>query len=431
MADKINILLLGNGGREHALAWAINKSSLTEKLFIAPGNPGTAECGTNVPELKASDFDSVLKFVEDNTVDLVVVGPEQPLVDGITDFLESKGHAVFGPTKVAAQLEGSKSFAKNVMQKYDIPTAAYESFGCTEWDQAEDYLKNKAVYPIVLKADGLAAGKGVFICPDKDEALTRLTQIKEIPTLKQAAQTLVIEEFMEGEEVSVFAISDGGNARIIAQAQDHKRIGEGDTGLNTGGMGAYCPAPILDDKGLDEVFDLVVQPTIEGMAKEGMPYKGILYCGLMMTSEGPKVVEYNCRFGDPECQAILPRLETDLVQMMLYSLDNELDKISLKKSDCFECCVVLVSGGYPEAYEKGKVITGLRDISDDVLVFQSGTALVDDKLVTAGGRVLSVVGSGKTLQEAIDKTYAEVGKIHFENMFFRKDIGAKGLKHCK
>ncbi len=431
MSDKINILLLGNGGREHALAWAINKSSLTETLFIAPGNPGTAECGTNVPDLKASDFDSVLKFVEDNTVHLVVVGPEQPLVDGITDFLESKGHAVFGPTKVAAQLEGSKSFAKNVMQKYDIPTAAYESFGCTEWDQAEKYLKEKAGYPIVLKADGLAAGKGVFICHDKDEALTRLAQIKEIPTLKQAAQTLVIEEFMEGEEVSVFAISDGGNARIIAQAQDHKRIGEGDTGLNTGGMGAYCPAPILDDEGLDEVYNLVIKPTIEGMAKEGMPYKGILYCGLMMTSDGPKVVEYNCRFGDPECQAILPRLETDLVQMMLYSLDNELDKISLKKSDCYECCVVLVSGGYPEAYEKGKVITGLNDISDDVLVFQSGTALEGGKLVTAGGRVLSVVGSGKTLKEAIDKTYAEIGKIHFENMYFRKDIGAKGLKHCK
>ncbi len=296
---------------------------------------------------------------------------------------------------------------------------------------AEKYLKEKAGYPIVLKADGLAAGKGVFICHDKDEALTRLAQIKEIPTLKQAAQTLVIEEFMEGEEVSVFAISDGGNARIIAQAQDHKRIGEGDTGLNTGGMGAYCPAPILDDEGLDEVYNLVIKPTIEGMAKEGMPYKGILYCGLMMTSDGPKVVEYNCRFGDPECQAILPRLETDLVQMMLYSLDNELDKISLKKSDCYECCVVLVSGGYPEAYEKGKVITGLNDISDDVLVFQSGTALEGDKLVTAGGRVLSVVGSGKTFKEAIDKTYAEVGKIHFENMYFRKDIGAKGLKHCK
>ena len=224
------------------------------------------------------------------------MGPAQPLVDRITDFVESKGHAVFGPTKVAAQLEGSKSFAKNVMQKYDIPTAAYESFGCTEWDQAEVYLKEEAGYPIVLKADGLAAGKEVLFARIGKTHLPDWNRSKRSP-LKQAAQTLVIEEFMEGEEVSVFAISDGGNARIIAQAQDHKRIGEGDTGLNTGGMGAYCPAPILDDKGLDEVFDLVVQPTIEGMAKEGMPYKGILYCGLMMTSEGPKVVEYNCRFG--------------------------------------------------------------------------------------------------------------------------------------
>lgn len=430
MDGKINILLLGSGGREHALAWAINKSPLTQQLYIAPGNPGTAQCGTNV-DLKSGNFDSVLNFVEENAIDLVVIGPEQPLVDGITDFLESKGHAVFGPTKVAAQLEGSKSFAKNVMQKYDIPTAAYETFGSDEWDQAEQYLRNRATFPIVLKADGLAGGKGVFICQNLEDATGRLDQIKEVPALEQAAQTLVIEEFMEGEEVSVFAISDGGNARIIAHAQDHKRIGEGDTGLNTGGMGAYCPAPILNDEGLNEVYECVVKPTIEGMAKEGMPYKGILYCGLMMTADGPKVVEFNCRFGDPECQAILPRLDTDLVQMMLYSLDNELEKISLKKKDCYECCVVLVSGGYPGKYETGKVITGLDKISDDVLVFHSGTAKDGEQLVTSGGRVLSVVGSGKTLQAAIDNTYKEVEKIHFENMYYRKDIGAKGLKHCK
>lgn len=424
----MNVLLLGSGGREHAMAWNINKSSSLGHLFIAPGNPGTAEIGTNV-ELSLSDFEGILNFIEENDIELTVVGPEKPLVEGITDFLEEKGHKVFGPSKKAAQLEGSKKFAKEFMKKNRIPTADYETFTQNEYDKAFDYIKNRDNYPVVLKADGLAGGKGVFICETVEEVEQRLNQLKEDSKLSDAAEVLVVEEFMKGEEASVFVISDGQTAKIIHNAQDHKRIGEGDTGLNTGGMGAYCPAPVVTEEVRYRTEKEIILPTISAMLLDDMPYKGILYCGLMITDDGPKVVEYNCRFGDPECQAVLPSLKTDLLELMYAASKGELAGHDIELDNLYRCCVVMASEGYPKSYDKGMAIEGLGDVSENANAFQAGTAMQDGKLVTDGGRVLSIVGSGETLQDAIKNTYAEVKKISFDNAYYRSDIGVKGLAH--
>jgi len=424
----MNVLLLGSGGREHSLAWCISKSPMLDRLFIAPGNPGTAQVGKNV-DLDLSDFNGVLEFVRQQDIDLVVVGPEQPLVAGITDFLEERGHRVFGPSKSAAQLEGSKKFANDFMKKNHIPTADYVSFNRDEFDEALDYVETRDEYPVVLKADGLAGGKGVFICETLDEVEQRLTQLEEDSAFSEAAQTLVIEEFLEGEEASVFVISDGEIAKIMHNAQDHKRIGEGDTGLNTGGMGAYCPAPVMTPDMMQLVEKEIVLPTISAMLLDGTPYKGILYCGLMITESGPKVVEFNCRFGDPECQAILPSLQSDLLELLAAAADNDLAGKEIKLDDRYRCCVVMASEGYPTSYETGKEISGIEHVADDVLVFHAGTAEENGKLVTAGGRVLNVVGSGPTLQDAIRNTYREIDKITFENAYYRSDIGVKGLAH--
>ena len=424
----MNVLLLGSGGREHSLAWSISKSPMLDQLFIAPGNPGTAQVGKNV-DLKLSDFNGILEFVREQDIDLVVVGPEQPLVAGITDFLEEHGHRVFGPSKAAAQLEGSKKFAKEFMKKNHIPTADYVSFNRDEFDEALDYVKTRDEYPVVLKADGLAGGKGVFICETIEEVEQRMNQLEEDSKFSEAAQTLVIEEFLEGEEASVFVISDGEIAKIIHNAQDHKRIGEGDTGLNTGGMGAYCPAPVMTPEMMQLVEKEIVRPTISAMLLDGTPYKGILYCGLMITEGGPKVVEFNCRFGDPECQAILPSLQSDLLELLAAAADNDLAGKEIKLDNRYRCCVVMASEGYPKSYETGKEINGIENVSDDVLVFHAGTAQENGKLVTAGGRVLNVVGSGPTLQDAIRNTYREIDKITFENAYYRSDIGVKGLAH--
>lgn len=426
----MNVLLLGSGGREHALAWKISQSPKLDTLYVAPGNPGTAQVGTNV-DLSLSNHEEVLAFIEENDVELTVVGPEKPLVEGITDFLEDKGHKVFGPSKTAAQLEGSKKFANDFMEKNRIPTADYMSFEKDEFDDAFSYVQRRDEYPVVLKADGLAGGKGVFICETEEEVEKRLDQLKEDAKLSDAAETLVIEEFMEGEEASVFVISDGETAKIIHNAQDHKRIGEGDTGLNTGGMGAYSPAPVMTRDLMMKVEKEIVLPTISAMLLDDTPYKGILYCGLMITDEGPKVVEYNCRFGDPECQAILPSLKSDLLELLDAAASGELADKEIELDDKYRCCVVMASGGYPKAYEKGKAISGIEDVSEDVLVFHAGTALKDGKLVTDGGRVLNVVGSGDTLQEAIKATYAEIDKINFEDAYYRSDIGVKGLAHLE
>ncbi len=422
-----NVLLLGSGGREHALAWAMAQSPKLGKLFIAPGNPGTQKLGQNV-EVSLSSFDEILECIQANDIDLTVVGPEQPLVEGIANFLESKNHPVFGPQLQAAMLEGSKEFAKEFMQRHNIPTAAYRVFEQHDFASAADYIKEQNTYPMVLKADGLAGGKGVFIPESQAEALGVLRELRTNTSLKKAASKLVIEEFMIGEEASVFAICDGDSYQIIGNAQDHKRIGEGDTGLNTGGMGAYSPAPLVTDEMLARVEKEIIAPTISGMKAEGNPYTGFLYCGLMITENGPKVVEYNCRFGDPECQVILPRLKTDLLETMVACTESRLNEMEIQFDDEYICCVVLVSGGYPEACEKGKEITGLEEVTD-AMVFHAGTKLEDGKLVSNGGRVLNIVGRGKTLQAAIDNTYRAVAKVNFEKAYFRGDIGAKGLKH--
>ena len=424
----MNVLLLGSGGREHTLAWSISQSPKLDTLFIAPGNPGTAEVGKNV-SLSLSDFDEILSFIEEKDIELTVVGPEQPLVDGIADFLESKGHKVFGPSKKAAQLEGSKEFAKEFMKKNRIPTADYRSFGQDEFDEAFNYIKERDDYPVVLKADGLAGGKGVFISETEEEVQKRLEQLQEDAKLSDAADRLVVEEFMEGEEASVFVISDGKTAKIFHNAQDHKRIGEGDTGLNTGGMGAYSPAPVIQGDMLQIVEKEIILPTISGMLLDDMPYKGMLYVGLMITEQGPKVVEYNCRFGDPECQAIVPSLKNDLLELMYAAAGEELVGHDVQLDDQYRCCVVMASEGYPTSYEKGFPISGIEDVADDVHVFHAGTSIDDGQLVTAGGRVLSVVGAGDTLENAIQNTYKEVKKISFDNAYFRSDIGVKGLAH--
>ena len=438
--SKYNVLILGSGGREHALAWSLSRSPLLGELYISPGNPGTAAHGVNVglkPAATASPadgpeawFKTVAAFIREKKIDLTVVGPEQPLVDGITDYLEARGCKVFGPSKAAARLEGSKTFAKWLMHKYQIPTAQSVEFsGDTVLDDLEDWLSlENENWPVVIKADGLAAGKGVFISRNRAESLEHLRRIREDETLRSAASRVIVEEFMEGEEASVFAITDGRNARLLLSAQDHKRIGEGDTGLNTGGMGAYAPAPVMDDRMLRLVEDAILYPTLGAMQLEGHPYRGVLYLGLMVTDEGPKVVEYNCRFGDPECQALLPAMKTDLLEVMLATVNFELDKSTVEMSDEHFCCVVMASGGYPEAYEKGMEISGLNDISGNALVFHSGTRLDDGKLLTNGGRVLSVVAKGPDLRSAIDGCYREVEKISFDKAYFRRDIGAKGLK---
>lgn len=424
----MNVLLLGSGGREHAMAWSIAKSDKLDQLFIAPGNPGTAQVGTNV-DLSLSDFEAIIEFIEDNEIALTVVGPEKPLVDGITDFLEEKGHKVFGPSQVAAQLEGSKEFANEFMKKNRIPTADFQTYSRKEFDKALKVIKSKDEYPVVLKADGLAGGKGVFICESAKEVEKRLNELKKDERFQKAAQKLVVEEFMKGEEASVFVISDGKTAKILHYAQDHKRIGEGDTGLNTGGMGAYSPTPVIGNRMLQRVEKEIILPTISAMLLDENPYKGVLYCGLMITEEGPKVVEFNCRLGDPEAQAVLPALESDFLELMEAAVNEELNQKEVRIDNNYRCCVVLASDGYPTKYEKGKEITGLADVSEDALVFHAGTKEQEGKTYTDGGRVLSVVGAGESLEDSITNTYREVKKIDFENCYYRSDIGAKGLKY--
>jgi len=425
--DTYSVLLIGGGGREHAIAWKLSQSDRLGALYIAPGNPGTSSLGTNV-SLNLNNFQEILDFVQEKGIELVVVGPEGPLVNGISDFLQKHNIPVFGPKKNAAMLEGSKEFAKDFMVKYNIPTADYSVFKSSDYDDAFKFVKLKDSYPIVLKADGLAGGKGVFICDSEEEVKQRLLQIKKDESLSKAATKLVVEEFMEGEEASVFVISDGHTAHVLHNAQDHKRIGEGDTGLNTGGMGAYSPAPLITDDLLNTIKNQIIEPTITGMQLEESSYSGILYIGLMITEDGPKVVEYNCRFGDPECQVILPSLQNDLLDLMLSVTEQRLDEKSIQLDDQYRCCVVLASEGYPVQYEKGKVITGLDTIDGDSIVFHAGTTEKNGEIVTNGGRVLNVVGNGNSLKGAIDHTYKNVDNIQFSTKYFRKDIGHKGLK---
>ncbi len=425
----MNILVIGNGGREHALAFALAKSPKATNVFVAPGNPGThRENKVSNVDIKATDIDGLLKFAKDNNIELTVVGPEAPLVIGIVDAFKKENLKIFGPSKAAAQLEGSKSFTKDFLKKYNIPTAAYEIF--TSSDDAIAYIE-KVGAPIVIKADGLAAGKGVVVAMTKDEAILAVKSMLDDKSFGNAGARVVIEEFMEGEEASFIVMSDSTNALPMATSQDHKRVGDNDTGPNTGGMGAYSPAPVVTPLVYDKVMEQIIYPTLKGMKNDGIPYFGFLYAGLMIDKDGnPRVVEFNCRFGDPETQPIMMRLESDLVDLCLKACeDNGLLNETVKFSDKVSIGVVLAADGYPQSPKTGDIISGL-DADDNGVstkIFEAGTSFKDGNVVTSGGRVLCVTALGDDIKEAREKAYSLIEKIHFNGMFYRKDIAWRAL----
>lgn len=430
----MRILVVGGGGREHAIVRSLSESGGKHKLFAAPGNAGIREIASIVP-VRADDIENLVRFARSERIDLTIVGPEQPLALGIADRFEQEGLAIMGPSAAAARLEGSKAFSKAFMERHNIPTAHHRTFGTGDYDEATAYVRACGA-PIVVKASGLAAGKGAVVCATVDEALDTLSFMLRDRAFGAAGEEVVVEEYMSGEEASVFALSDGREYVVFAPAQDHKRIGEGDTGPNTGGMGAYAPVPVVTDDLLRIVRDRVVEPTLHGMAAEGRPYRGVLYCGLMLTEEGPKVVEYNCRFGDPEAQVVLPLLADDAPDLFEATARGALSGSALSMRSGATACVVLASGGYPGQYEKGFPIKGLEQAAArrDVMVFHAGTAPGGPQdsgqsgTVTSGGRVLGVTGLGRDLREALDRAYEAVGCISFEHMQFRQDIGKKGLR---
>lgn len=416
----MKIMIVGSGGREHAIAMAVKKSPKTDKIYCAPGNAGIAEIAECVP-IGAMEFDRLTAFAIEKAVDLVVIGMDDPLCGGIVDVMEEAGLRVFGPKKAAAILEGSKAFSKNLMKKYSIPTAAYETF--TDADAALAYLKT-AKLPIVLKADGLALGKGVLICNTLQEAEDGVRTIMQDKKFGDAGNTLVVEEFMTGREVSVLTFVDGTNFAVMTSAQDHKRAGDGDTGLNTGGMGTFSPSPFYTEE-IDELCRRTIyQPTVDAMKAEGREYKGVIFFGLMLTEDGPKVLEYNARFGDPEAQVVLPRMTTDIVDVFEACIDGTLDEIDLTFEDNAAVCVVLASDGYPVSYEKGFAITGFERFDNDrFCCYHAGTAVKDGQIVTNGGRVLGITAKGKDLKEARKKAYEATEWIQFDNKYMRHDIG--------
>ncbi|MEG2232155.1 MAG: phosphoribosylamine--glycine ligase [Lachnospiraceae bacterium] len=417
----MKVLIIGSGGREHAIAMSVLKNKNVSKIFCAPGNAGIGLIATCVP-IGAMEFDKILDFVKEQEIDLTIVGMDDPLVGGLVDILEQAGYRVFGPRKNAAILEGSKAFSKDLMKKYHIPTAAYENF-----ERAEDALEylESATYPIVLKADGLALGKGVLICQTKEEAKAGVKAIMLDKQFGTAGNTLVVEEYMQGREVSVLSFVDGKHIKLMTSAQDHKRAGDGDSGLNTGGMGTFSPSPFYT-KEVDEFCkQYVYQTTVDAMAAEGRPFVGIIFFGLMLTAQGPKVLEYNARFGDPEAQVILPRMKTDLIEVMEACIDGRLDEITLQFEENAAVCVVLASKGYPVSYEKGFVIHGLEQIVEKkgYYAFHAGTKATKEGIVTNGGRVLGITAKGATLQEARKNAYQAVKLVSFENQYMRHDIG--------
>jgi len=425
----MRILIIGSGGREHAIAWALHNSPTPTDLFIAPGNGGTDQVGSNV-DINVSRAEEVLRFVESESIDMVVIGPEQPLVDGLADDLRAAGTPVVGPSAAAARLEGSKAFSKDFMSRHDIPTAAYRSFGRHELVDALAFVRAEGA-PIVVKASGLAAGKGAIVCETLDDAETALNELLGEGRLGDAADTVVVESFMRGEEASLFVLTDGSEYVLLPTAQDHKRIGEGDTGPNTGGMGAYAPAPVMTEARIEEAIQKVVVPTLEGMKAEGHPYQGILYVGLMMTEDGPKVVEYNCRLGDPETQVVLPMLDCDVVRLFYALATGTLGEVEVSMHEGASACVVMASAGYPGSYEKGKEIEGLgKGEADQCVVFHAGTRRTDTGWVTSGGRVLAVSARGADLQDALDRAYTRLEEIGFEGATHRRDIGHRGLEHA-
>ncbi|MBV4357983.1 phosphoribosylamine--glycine ligase [Pinibacter aurantiacus] len=421
----MNILLLGSGGREHALAWKLSQSSKCSKLFIAPGNAGTAQCGTNVA-ISATDFDAIKKFCDGNNVEMIVVGPEDPLVKGVYDYFKtnSSSISVIGPSHEGAKLEGSKAYAKAFMKRHNIPTAAYAEFDANNYQDGVTYLKNHSL-PIVLKADGLAAGKGVLICQSHEEALTEFEQMIQQSKFGDASKKVVVEAFLDGIELSMFALTDGKSYVLLPEAKDYKRIGEGDTGLNTGGMGAVSPVPFADATFMKKVTDTIIKPTIDGLYKDNITYKGFVFFGLIKVGNEPFVIEYNCRMGDPETEVVMPRLKNDLVDLFIATQNGTLNSIKIDHDSRVACTVVAVSGGYPGDYKKGFEIKGLggKTVSGDTMVFHAGTAAQNDKVVTAGGRVLCATSYGDSVSDAINKSKQTLADIEFDGMYFRKDIG--------
>ncbi len=419
----MKILVVGSGGREHAILWKLKQSPSVTELFCAPGNGGISEIAECVP-INAMDIDGMVKFSVEKSIDMVVVAPDDPLAAGMVDALENAGIRAFGPRKNAAIIEASKVFAKNLMKKYNIPTAAYETFSDSK--SAIEYVKT-AKLPLVVKADGLALGKGVIICNTREEALRAVSMIMEEKKFGDAGQKIVVEEFMTGPEVSVLAFTDGKTIVPMVSSQDHKRAYDNDQGLNTGGMGAFSPSRFYTEELQEECMRTIFIPTVKAMNLEGRPFKGVLYFGLMLTSDGPKVLEYNSRFGDPEAQVVLPRLETDLVEIFDAVIDEKLDTINISwKQDC-AVCVIMASGGYPESYTKGYEITGLETVKNqgDIILFHAGTKKENDKFYTNGGRVLGITAVGENIEAAREKAYNAVSAIHFENVHYRKDIGIK------
>ena len=418
----MKILIVGSGGREHAIAYACSKSPKVDKIYCAPGNAGISELAECVP-ISAMEFDRLADFAAEKEIDLTVIGMDAPLVGGIVDLFEARGLRVFGPRKNAAILEGSKAFSKDLMKKYNIPTAAYETF--TSADDAKKYLETSE-YPIVLKADGLALGKGVLICNTKEEAMAGVDELMLDKKFGDAGNTIVIEEFMTGREVSVLSFVDGNTIKIMSSAQDHKRAKDGDEGLNTGGMGNFSPSPFYTEEVDDFCKKHIYQATVDAMKAEGREFKGVIFFGLMLTPKGPKVLEYNARFGDPEAQVVLPRLKNDIIDVFNACIDGTLDKIDLQFEDKACVCVILASDGYPLAYEKGKIITGLDNFKgkDGYYCFHAGTKFDDNgNIVTNGGRVLGITAKGDTLKEARANAYAATEWVDFENKYMRHDIG--------
>lgn len=420
----MKILIVGSGGREHAIAYACSKSPRVDKIYCAPGNAGIAELAECVP-IGAMEFDRLVGFAKENKIDLTVIGMDDPLVGGVVDAFEAEGLRVFGPRKNAAILEGSKAFSKDLMRKYNIPTAAYETFDSPE--AALEYLE-KSDYPIVLKADGLALGKGVLICNTKEEAKEGVKTLMLDKQFGDAGNTVVIEEFMTGREVSVLSFVDGDTIKIMSSAQDHKRAMDGDKGLNTGGMGNFSPSPYYTPEVDEFCRKHIYQATVDAMKSEGRPFKGVIFFGLMLTPKGPRVLEYNARFGDPEAQVVLPRLKNDITEVFEACIDGTLDKVDLQFEDNFCVCVVLASEGYPVAYEKGKPITGLENFRgrEDYYCFHAGTKLNDGVIVTNGGRVLGITAKGASLLEARAKAYEAAEWVDFENKYMRHDIAGTG-----
>ena len=426
----MNILLLGSGGREHALAWKLVSSPLCTSLFIAPGNAGTARCGTNV-DLSTVDFEGIKKFCSKEKIELVIVGPEEPLVKEIADYFAAdaalKEIPVIGPSAQGALLEGSKAFSKKFMQRHGIPTAAYREFNLDNYAEGIAYLQQHTL-PIVLKADGLAAGKGVVICQNHIEAVAEFELMLQGNKFGEAGSKVVVEEFLYGIEMSVFVLTDGQHFVILPEAKDYKRVGEGDKGPNTGGMGAVSPVPFADDAFMVKITERIIKPTVEGMAKENIDYKGFIFIGIIKVEDEPLVIEYNCRMGDPETEVVMPRLKNDLVELFLAVAEQRLDKVRIEMDPRIACTIVAVSGGYPGSYEKGYPISGLEEpLTSDSLIFHAGTKEDNGQVVTSGGRVLCVTSFAETVYEAVDKSRDVLEKLYYEGIYYRRDIGYEFL----